>query len=76
MGIKNRYSTLVYPQVNEQTEVTNKVIVDGLKKRLEEEKGIWVNELPHVPWVYRTMLKRSTEETPFSMTYGCEAVIP
>ena len=27
-------------------------------------------------WAYRTTPQRSTGETPFSMTYGAEAVIP
>ena len=35
-----------------------------------------MEELPHVLWTYRTMPRRSTGETPFSMTYGAEAVIP
>ena len=35
-----------------------------------------MEELPHVLWTYRTMPRRSTGETPFSMTYGTEAVIP
>ena len=26
-------------------------------------------------WAYRTTLRRSTRETPFSLTYGAEAVI-
>ena len=39
-------------------------------------KGRWVEELPHVLWTYRTTPRRSTGETPFSMTYGAEAVIP
>ena len=46
--IKNRYSTLTYPQGNRQAEAINKVIVNGLKKRLDEAKGKWVEELPHV----------------------------
>ena len=66
----------IYPQGNEQAEAVNKVIVSGLKKRLDDAKGKWVEELPHVLWTYRTMLRRSTGETPFSMTYGAEAVIP
>ena len=52
------------------------VIVSGLKKRLDDAKGKWVEELPHVLWTYRTSPHRSTGETPFSMTYGAEAVIP
>ena len=70
------YSTPVYPQGNEQAEAVNKVIVNGLKKRLDDAKGKWVEQLPHVLWTYRTTLRWSTGETPFSMTYGAEAVIP
>ena len=35
-----------------------------------------MEELSHVLWTYRTSLRRSTEETPFSMTCGAETVIP
>ena len=48
LGITNRYSTPVYPQGNGQAEAINKVIVNGLKKRLDDAKGKWVEELSHV----------------------------
>ena len=35
-----------------------------------------MEELPHVLWTYRTTPRRSIGETPFSMTYRDEAVIP
>ncbi|KAL5577187.1 hypothetical protein UlMin_018886 [Ulmus minor] len=38
--------------------------------------GAWVDELPRVLWAYRTTCRKSTNETPFSMTYGTEAVVP
>ena len=76
LRITNRYSTPAYPQGNGQTEAVNKVLVNGLKKRLGDAKGKWVEELPHVLWTYRTTPRRSTGETPFSMTYGTKAVIP
>ena len=76
MGITNRYSTPAYPQGNRQAEAVNKVIVSGLKKRLDDAKGKWVEELPHVLWMYRTTPHRSIGETPFSMIYGAEAIIP
>ena len=41
LGITNRYSTLTYPQGNEQVEAVNKVIESGLKKRLDDAKGKW-----------------------------------
>ena len=50
--------------------------MNGRKKRLDDAKGRWVEELPHVLWTYRTTPRKSTGETPFSMTYGAEAVIP
>ena len=48
LGIKNRYSTSAYPQGNGRAETVNKVIVNGLKKRLDDAKERWVEELPHV----------------------------
>ncbi|XP_075657151.1 uncharacterized protein LOC142627213 [Castanea sativa] len=71
-----RYSTPAYPKGNGQTEAINKVIVSGLKKRLDDANGKWVDKLPHVLWTYQTTPRRSIEETPFSMTYGAEVVIP
>ena len=44
--------------------------------RLDDVKEKWVEELPHVLWTYRTTPRRSNGETPFSMTYRAEGVIP
>ena len=76
LGITNKYSTPAYPQGNGQAKAVNKVIVSGLKKRLDNEKGKWVEELPHVLWTYRTTPRKSTGETLFSMTYVAQVVIP
>ena len=76
LGIMNKYFTSAYPQRNGQAKAVNKVIVSGLKKRLDDAKGKLVEKLPHVLWTYQTTPHRSTRETLFSMTYGVEAVIP
>ncbi|KAH7842524.1 hypothetical protein Vadar_006360 [Vaccinium darrowii] len=34
------------------------------------------DELPAVLWAYRTTPRQSTRETPYSLAYGTEAVIP
>ena len=60
LGIRNRYFISAYPQGNEQAEAINKAIVSRLKKRLDNVKGRWVNELPHVLWTYRTTPQRLT----------------
>ena len=39
LGITNRYSIPDYPQGNGQAEAVNKIIVNGLKKRLDDAKG-------------------------------------
>ncbi|XP_070009727.1 uncharacterized protein [Nicotiana sylvestris] len=74
--IKRITSTPYHPVGNGQAESTNKIIVNNLKKRLEESKGNWPELLPGVLWAYRTTTKTSTSETPFSLVYGAEALIP
>ncbi|XP_070021203.1 uncharacterized protein [Nicotiana sylvestris] len=68
-------STPYHSVGNGQAESTNKVIINNLKKRLEESKGNWPELLPGVLWAYRTTAKTSTGETPFSLVYGAEALI-
>ena len=50
--------------------------MNGLKNRLDNAKGKWVDKLPHVLWTYQTTPHRLMAETPFSMTYEAEALIP
>ena len=63
------------PKGMDKVETVNNVIVNGLKKRLNDAKRKWVEELSHVLWTYRTTPCKSTRETHFSLTYGVEAVI-
>jgi hypothetical protein len=74
--IWNCFSTPLYPQVNGQVEVTNKILMTTLKKNLKDRKGSWVDFLLEELWSYRTTTLTATRETPFSLTFGIEAVIP
>ena len=74
--IRNSYSTPRYPQSNGQAEATNKTLITTLKKRLEQAKGKWVEELPDVLWAYRTTPGPLTGNTPFALAYEMDAVIP
>ena len=49
---------------------------DSGDRRLDAYKGKWADELPKVLWAYRTTSRSTTGETPFSMAYGFEAVLP
>nr|XP_025670157.1 uncharacterized protein LOC112769923 [Arachis hypogaea] len=75
LRVSHRFSSVEHPQTNEQVESANKIIVKGLKKRLDEAKGLWADELGSVLWSYRTTPQTTTGETPFRLTYGVEAVI-
>ena len=76
LGIKNHYSSPVHLQANGQVKVTNQSLLKIIMTRLEEAKGIWLEELPSVLWVYWTTARTLTRETPFQLVYGSEAVIP
>ncbi|KAK0577195.1 hypothetical protein LWI29_029367 [Acer saccharum] len=75
-GISNYYASPAHPQTNGQTEAVNKIIKHNLKAKLATKKGNWADKLPQVLWAYRTTERGSTGETPYSMAYGAEAVIP
>nr|GFA62547.1 reverse transcriptase domain-containing protein [Tanacetum cinerariifolium] len=59
-----------------QTERASQSLGEGIKARLGEENKNWVEELPHVLWAHRTMIKSSHGDTPFSLTYKTKSVIP
>ena len=52
--------------------------MNNLKKKLDLKKERWGEELHGVLWAYRTTPPphTATQETPFSLSYGIEAVIP
>ncbi|KAK6136270.1 hypothetical protein DH2020_030001 [Rehmannia glutinosa] len=76
MKVKQHFTAVAHPQANGQVEVTNRTLVRGIKARLDRAGGGWVDELQSVLWLYRTTPKEATGETPFSLVYGAEAVIP
>ncbi|GJT39504.1 reverse transcriptase domain-containing protein [Tanacetum coccineum] len=56
-------------------DMANRSLGEGIKARLGEGNKNWLEELPHVFWAHRTMIKSSNDDTLFSLTYGTEAVI-
>jgi hypothetical protein len=80
MGIKLKFASVVHPKTNGQVEKANGLICNGIKKRLlaplEKAKHAWVDELPTVLWSLRTTPNAATQETPFFLVHGAEAVLP
>ncbi|KAL0462008.1 UNVERIFIED_CONTAM: hypothetical protein Slati_0088400 [Sesamum latifolium] len=75
LHIKQRFTTVAHPQSNGQVEVTNRILVQGIKRRLDRVGGNWTEELTSVLWAYRTTPRGSTGESPFSLVYETEAII-
>ncbi|XP_048489920.1 uncharacterized protein LOC104899029 [Beta vulgaris subsp. vulgaris] len=75
-GIKVHFFAVAHPQANWQVEAFNKILSAGIKKKLDNARGLWVEELQLVLWSIRTTAKSSTGETLFMLVYGAEAVLP
>jgi hypothetical protein len=61
-------------------ERSNVMILQGLKPRifdrLKPYAEKWVKELPLVLWALCTTPSRAMGQTPFSLVYGSEAMLP
>ncbi|XP_072052109.1 uncharacterized protein [Arachis hypogaea] len=75
-NIKHHFSSVEHPQTNGQVESANRIILQGLKKKLGDAKGEWADLIPEVLWSYNTSIQSATGETPFKLVYGAEALIP
>ena len=69
------FSPVTQLQANGQVKAINKTIKHNLKTKLEDLKGRWPDELPKVLWAYRTIVRSTARETPFSLAYGYEAMV-
>jgi transposase InsO family protein len=80
VGIKLHFASVAHPQTNGQVEKANGIICSGIKKRLlaplEKARHTWPEELPSVLWSIRTTPNTATQETPFFLVHGAEAVLP
>ncbi|GKU87474.1 hypothetical protein SLEP1_g1867 [Rubroshorea leprosula] len=75
-GIELSLTSVYTPQSNGQAESANKIVLRGLKTRVLVARSNWVDELNKVLWSCRTTPSSATGETPFSLAYEAEAVIP
>lgn len=61
--IHHKTTSVEHLPTNGQVELANKIIVQGIKKRLDSAKGIWVEELSSVLWAHKTTEQTTTKET-------------
>ncbi|GKA26048.1 zinc finger, CCHC-type containing protein [Tanacetum coccineum] len=74
--ICQHFAFVKHPQTNGLVERANRSLGKGIKARLGTKNKNWLEELSHVLWAHRTMIKSSNADTPFLLTYRTEAVIP
>jgi hypothetical protein len=74
-----KFASVAHPKTNGQVVKANGLICNGLKKRLlaplERAKHAWVEELPSLLWSVRTTPNAATQEIPFFLVHGAEAVL-
>nr|GEZ70636.1 reverse transcriptase domain-containing protein [Tanacetum cinerariifolium] len=70
------HGSMAVLQSNGLVKRANQSLGKGNKARLGEGNKNWIEELPYVLWAHRIMIKSSHGDTPLSLTYGTEAVIP
>ena len=61
-GIEIKFSSPVYSQAKGQVEVTNRTLLSSLKKRLDDAKGNWAEELASGLSAYRTSIEVPLEK--------------
>ena len=80
LGCKLSFASVAHLWSNGQAERVNTKVLHGLKTRtfntMQKHGRRWIVELPVVLWSLRTTPNRATEQTPFSLVYRAEAVIP
>nr|GFC99470.1 reverse transcriptase domain-containing protein [Tanacetum cinerariifolium] len=70
------FASVKHSQTNGLLERVDRSLGEGIKARLGARSKNGIEELPHVLWAHRTMIKSSNGDTLFSLTYKIEAVIP
>jgi hypothetical protein len=79
MGIKLKFASVANPKINGQVEKANDLICNRIEKillaPLEKAKHAWVDELPSMLWSLRTTPNAATQETPFFLVHGAEAML-
>ena len=74
-SISHTTSISYYPKGNGQAEVSDKRLLNILKKMTKENGKGWKEELPTALWAHRTTKSQATGASPFSLVYGTKVVI-
>ncbi|KAK3012717.1 hypothetical protein RJ639_009699 [Escallonia herrerae] len=65
LTIEQRFTSVAHPQTNGQTEVINHTLLQGIRKKLDEAKGLWEDEVPKILWAYNTTKRNPYKQNSF-----------
>ncbi|XP_025682457.1 uncharacterized protein [Arachis hypogaea] len=56
-SMKHHFSSVQHPQSNGQAEAANRVILQAMRKKLNDVKGEWAELIPEILWNYNTTIQ-------------------
>lgn len=76
MDVQTKFVSVAHPQANGKEEETNKMILKGVKKKLDNTKELWAELLNEILWSYHITPHSTTKETPFTVEYRADGMHP
>ena len=76
LGTDLRFSTASHPQMDGQSEVTNRVMVNFLRPYVERTPHTWVHQLPLAEFAANNAIPVSTSFPPFYLNAGIHPTLP
>ena len=76
MGIKLLNPSPYYAQANGQAEASNQIMINLIKKKIEEQPRKWYSTLNEALWAYRIAYRGSIKMSPYELVYGHNVVLP
>lgn len=73
-GIPTKFISVIH--LANGAEFTNKVILGRIKEKLDYANEPWAEQLHEVLWSYHTTPNSTTKETPFTIVYGVDTMLP
>lgn len=73
--VQTKFVFVVHPHVNGWVELANKIILKGIKKKLDEAKCLWAKQLHELLWSYHTTHYSTTGEIIFKLVYRANTML-
>ena len=76
LGTKLLYSTTCHPQIDDQTEVVNRTLIQLLRAIIQKNLKNWEDCLPFIEFAYNRSVHSTTDNSPFEIIYGFNPLTP